>query len=74
MHYEVNEETLEINIYIEDQEAPLIYQPDQPDGTPWESAEQASAWAEEFIYNFENPPAPVDAPTDVPVEEVAATE
>jgi hypothetical protein len=32
--------------------APFLYQPDQPDGTPWASREEASAWAESFISNL----------------------
>lgn len=38
-------------------DAPFLYQPDLPDGTPWSSAEEADAWAKEFINSLLNPPA-----------------
>lgn len=66
--FEVNDETLAVNAYIEGQVEPFIYQPEQPNGEAWESAEQASAWIESVIADLENPPVvsteavPVEAP------------
>lgn len=66
--FEVNEETFAVNAYIEGQVEPFIYQPEQPNGDVWESAEQATAWIESVIAELEAPaepasdPAPVEAP------------
>lgn len=38
-----------------DNNAPFLLQPQWPDGTDWESAEQVNEWAELFIYSMENP-------------------
>jgi len=35
-------------------DAPFMLQPDWPDTTPWESANQAKNWAEVFIESLEN--------------------
>ena len=36
-------------------DAPFMLQPDWPDTTPWESADQATEWAEVFIASMVNP-------------------
>ena len=38
--------------------APFFYQPDRPDGLPWADRAEAEAWAEAFIEELVNPPAP----------------
>jgi hypothetical protein len=34
---------------------PSIFQPDKPDGSDWESYEEAEAWALEFIESLKTP-------------------
>ncbi len=49
--------------------APFFYQPDHPDGTPWESKEIAEQWVTEFINELLKP-APVEEEIlPAPVEE-----
>lgn len=56
-------ENLEVSIYNESQEEPIIFQPYYPDGTPFNSEADASAWAEQWIYDAENYVPPVE-PTE----------
>lgn len=58
MIYSVSE-NLEVSIYNDTQEEPIIYQPYYPDGAPFASQEAASAWAEQWIYELENYVPPV---------------
>lgn len=51
--FSVDPETFAVTAHMEGQEAPFIYQPDQPDTSPWESAEQATAWIEAVIADLE---------------------
>ena len=50
MRSEVNDK-LEVRIYAEGQDAPIIFQPDYPDGTPFEDRAHAQAWADQWIKN-----------------------
>jgi len=43
------------NETIGEQGAPFLLQPDWPDVTPWESAAQATDWAEVFIASLVDP-------------------
>ena len=82
--YTVNPETFLVEIFSPDQELPFIHQPDWPTGDPFESLEDATAWAEEFVayYNKETdvPPRnykdhqPEAEDRSAPVEEVSPTE
>ncbi len=47
--------------------APFIFQPHWPNGDPWASAEEASAWAELFINTLVDPEAEITA-GDSPAE------
>jgi hypothetical protein len=42
--------------------APFLYQPDQPDANPWENLESAQEWADAFV-------ADLLAPSPEPTEE-----
>ena len=58
--YTIDPETFAVTIFdnsLEDAHIPAIYQPHHPDanGEPWEDADTATAWAEEFIAFQENP-------------------
>ena len=53
MKFTVDKESFTVSIFIEEQEAPLIHQPVQPDNTPWESEAEATAWAEKFVADYE---------------------
>lgn len=65
--FTVSPDTFAVNAYVEGQEAPFIYQPEQASGEAWESEEQATAWIESVIADLEAPPtivgeaAPVDS-------------
>jgi hypothetical protein len=52
--FEIDENNA-VKIFAEGQEAPVIFQPDWPNGTAWGSAEEATAWAELYIESFTNP-------------------
>jgi hypothetical protein len=56
MKYEINS-SLEVRIWYEDGEAPNIYQPTWPDGTPWASKKEAEAWAKQSILSIQDPTA-----------------
>lgn len=51
--YKINEETFEILAYTEGQDVAFLSQPDQPDGTPWASLEEATEWIEAFLADLE---------------------
>lgn len=38
-----------------EQTEPFLYQPTNPDGKPFESREEAEAWASKWLYDFEHP-------------------
>lgn len=52
--YEINSLN-EVRVWNVGEEAPFALQPDWPDGTPWASAEEATAWAELYIESLEDP-------------------
>lgn len=56
--YEVEEGTHAVRVYYDGADVPGLYQPDWPNGTPWESAEEASEWAEMFIESMDVEEAP----------------
>jgi hypothetical protein len=58
LRYEIEPETFAVRVYYPDSDAPSLYQPDYPDQTPWESAEEAAAWAELYIASVEDEAAP----------------
>lgn len=68
--YKINTETFLVEIFSPVQEEPFIHQPDWPNGDPFESTEDATEWAEEFIayYNKETdiPPRSYKAHTPDP--------
>ena len=54
MRYEINEnENYAIRIWHDGEELPAIYQPTWPDGTSWSSNEEAAAWAQLKIGEFD---------------------
>ena len=40
-------------------DAPFFYQPDHPDGTPWENKEAAEKWVVEIINEWLTPPVEI---------------
>lgn len=54
MRYEIGENNA-VSIYIEEQEAPFLFQPHYPNGVAWENAEAADAWAVAFIAHRQDP-------------------
>jgi hypothetical protein len=56
IRYEVNDnnEVVAWNDELEQTE-PFLYQPQHPDGTPFETKEAAQAWADQWYYEFLNP-------------------
>jgi hypothetical protein len=55
LRYEIDETTWAVKVYYPDSDAPSLYQPDWPDGTPWSSKDEAKNWAEHYIEHLENP-------------------
>jgi hypothetical protein len=49
MRYEVDQTTYAIKIYEDGSDVPFQFQPDYPNGDPFDSVEEASAWAEASI-------------------------
>ena len=49
MRYTVDETTFAINIYNDGDDIPFHFQPDYPNGDPFDSIEEARAWAEASI-------------------------
>jgi hypothetical protein len=76
--YEIEEGTHAIRVYYDGANEPGLYQPDWPNGAPWESAEQAAEWAEMFIESIEvaeaafAPGGPGEERTPKPTEEEIA--
>ena len=58
MRYEVDPTTYAVKVFIDTQEAPTLYQPDYPDGTPWESAAEAESWVQLYVASVTDPDAP----------------
>lgn len=58
MRYEIEPETFAVRIFYPGADAPSLYQPDYPDQTPWESAEEAETWAKLYIASIEDESAP----------------
>jgi hypothetical protein len=58
MRYEIEEGTNAVKVFYDDSDVPSLYQPDYPDTTPWEDADEATAWAELYIASVEDPDAP----------------
>ena len=55
IRYEViNKEVFAWNDELEQTE-PFLHQPHHPDGTPFESDEEAQAWADKWYYEFTHP-------------------
>jgi hypothetical protein len=54
MRYEIDEnENYAIRIWHDGENAPAIYQPTWPDGTAWTSHEEAEAWAQLKVREFD---------------------
>jgi hypothetical protein len=53
MHYKINELN-EVRIFNDGEDVPFWYQPDYPNNDPFESKEEATAWAELAIASFQN--------------------
>ena len=45
-------------LFIDDGETTFLEQPCWPDGTPWADEADARAWADQLIYDMDNPPPP----------------
>ena len=58
LRYEIEEGTNAVKVFYPDSDVPSLYQPDFPDGTPWEDAAEASEWAELYIASVEDESAP----------------
>ena len=52
--FEVDENNA-VKIFKEDQEAPVIFQPNWPDGVAWANPEEAAEWAQTYISSIEDP-------------------
>lgn len=55
MHYTVHPEIFTVEIFIDGNEIPFVHQPQQVNGEPWASKDQAEAWAEAVIAHHADP-------------------
>ncbi len=60
-----------VRIFREGQEAPVIFQPDWPNGTPWADKAEATSWAELYVRSFEDAEV-AELPGDSPEEPTRA--
>lgn len=58
------DDNLCVEIFFEGASAPLIRQPDQPTGVPWADKNEASAWAEKFISDYQSAPIIEEIPAE----------
>jgi hypothetical protein len=70
-NFKINETDFAVSVWLDGADSdsePIIYQPFNPisESPKWASAEEATSWAEELIYNLENPPTsePEQAPAE----------
>ena len=54
---EINEYN-EISLYYNENDYPTLFQPAWPDGTEWESYDEAKSWADLYIASVNEPDAP----------------
>jgi hypothetical protein len=65
--YTIND-ALEVYVYFEGQESPVIYQPHSPDGEPWADKAEATAWADALLAGY------AAAEEEAPAEETPTEE
>jgi hypothetical protein len=58
LRYEIEAETNAVRVFYPDSDVASLYQPDYPNGTPWENAEAAEAWVKLYIASIEDEGAP----------------
>jgi hypothetical protein len=58
LRYDVEPGTNAVRVFYPDSDVASLYQPDYPNGTPWESAEAAEAWVKLYIASVEDEDAP----------------
>ena len=46
LSYTINPSTFAVSIYVEGRSEPVVYQPDWPNSTPWDSLLEAETWAQ----------------------------
>jgi hypothetical protein len=56
--YTVNQTTFAVNIYVQGNNTPIIYQPNWPNGTSWGSYNDADNWAQLCILSITDNTAP----------------
>jgi len=56
--YTINQNSFVVNIYISGNPTPIIYQPNWPNGTSWNSYNDAENWAQLCILSISDPEAP----------------
>ena len=58
LRVEIEDETNAIRVWYPGSDAPSLFQPDWPNGTPWASREEAQAWADLYVASLEDDDAP----------------
>lgn len=58
LHYTINPSSFAINIYMSGNSIPIIFQPNWPNGTSWESYADAENWAQLCILSITDDDAP----------------
>lgn len=56
--FTIDPNTFAVSIYKDNEQIPIIYQPDWPNATPWNSSEEATTWAQLCIQAIVDDNAP----------------
>lgn len=54
MRYEIDDQN-HVRVWVEEQEAPVLFQPHYPNGTAWENREAAETWAAAYVAYVADP-------------------
>ena len=58
LSYTIDNDSFAINIYVSGNPMPIIFQPNWPNGVPWNDYNDANLWAQLCILSITNPEAP----------------
>lgn len=56
--YTIDPDTFAVKIYSDNQTEAIIFQPDWPNGSLWQSYQEAETWAQLCILSITDPAAP----------------
>lgn len=56
--YEINDNPLAVEVFVDGQELPVLHQPHWPDGEVWANPEEAEAWGAKYVAALDDEAAP----------------